>query len=1016
MKKSKLILFLFLVIYSKCRYEIIATFDEEPDEYCCTGDEFNIIPTCTKQEGEEYLYILEFNEDTITSTSYMFSGCESLVKVDLSNFDGSTVTEMTEMFSGCSSLESVDLSNFDASIVTNMDSMFLDCESLISLNLNNFKTSLITTMASMFSGCYSLESLDLSKLSTSKLQKMDSMFEDCENLISVNLQNLKTSLADDMSSMFSGCTSLESLNLNNFDTSLVKNMAYMFAGCSSLKSLVLSSFTTTSVTSMVSMFEGCSDLKILNIGNFIFKSDIQATDMFTDCNQDMIYCINKDNAPATITSQLEDYPNLLCSDTCYQNEDNKIIPCKNSCIDDCQNDKAYNYEYNGKCYLLETHDEDQCYEDIVTEPNQSQEEIMAKLNNLVQITEPTKSYLIEGESSMIIIKPLNAQIEGSSVNVDFSRCEEKLKEIYPEKNFRILQINMDNQIENIVVDQVEYQIYDENDEIMDISICEDLIIPVEYKINISTTTLNKALYFQNLGIDIFNLNDEFFNDMCYPYTDTNTSCDMILSDRVKDIYQNVSLCGEGCEYQSVNLETKSSNCNCKMKKDVNLKPEKGNFKTYIMSAFLESNFGVIKCYNLVFSSKNKLSNIGFWVFGVMILAHIPIYIFQLIYGTKKMTNFILKEMNDKGYTISNDIKTYSQEDNLQNNPPKKKKRSKSKFLENNIDIIEIDNNKKNNVIKGSKNIKRNTHVLTTNGNLNNININSNDSINNNEIKMEDINEENDKNSKKDIKLKKNNSYSLILINANNEKDLLPYQSDYIIDNFEYEEAIIYENRSYCRIFFILLIAKENILNMIFFNPPLEFKPIRLAIFIFNFACDFALNAFFYLSDNISDRYNYEGIYRELYCIINNLTISLTSTIVTFLLLFFVNTLSQSSKKIENLFRVQEKLLKKDDKYKVNNGTKIEIKNKIKDILRCLRIKIIFFIILEFLILIFFFYYVTIFCQVYKNTQVSWFLDFISSYVISLGITVAFSLVFAFIYKLSIRYKIKIFYKLTKLMT
>ena len=84
--------------------------------------------------------------------------------------------------------------------------------------------------------------------------------------------------------------------------------------------------------------------------------------------------------------------------------------------------------------------------------------------------------------------------------------------------------------------------------------------------------------------------------------------------------------------------------------------------------------------------------------------------------------------------------------------------------------------------------------------------------------------------------------------------------------------------------------------MIFFNPPLEFKPIRLAIFIFNFACDFALNAFFYLSDNISDRYNYGGIYRELYCIINNLTISLTSTIVSFLLLFFVNTLSQSSKK------------------------------------------------------------------------------------------------------------------------
>ena len=54
-----------------------------------------------------------------------------------------------------------------------------------------------------------------------------------------------------------------------------------------------------------------------------------------------------------------------------------------------------------------------------------------------------------------------------------------------------------------------------------------------------------------------------------------------------------------------------------------------------------------------------------------------------------MTNFILKEMNDKGYTISNEIKTYSQEDNLKNNPPKKKKRSKSKLKENNIDTTEI---------------------------------------------------------------------------------------------------------------------------------------------------------------------------------------------------------------------------------------------------------------------------------------------------------------------------------------
>ena len=127
---------------------------------------------------------------------------------------------------------------------------------------------------------------------------------------------------------------------------------------------------------------------------------------------------------------------------------------------------------------------------------------------------------------------------------------------------------------------------------------------------------------------------------------------MILSDRVNDIYQNVSLCGEGCEYQSINFETNTTNCICKIKKEIKIEAEKGNFQTYIMSAFLESNFGVIKCYNLVFSSKNKLSNIGFWIFGVMILVHIPIYIFYFKNGTNNMTNFISKEMNDKGVLIT----------------------------------------------------------------------------------------------------------------------------------------------------------------------------------------------------------------------------------------------------------------------------------------------------------------------------------------------------------------------------
>ena len=62
---------------------------------------------------------------------------------------------------------------------------------------------------------------------------------------------------------------------------------------------------------------------------------------------------------------------------------------------------------------------------------------------------------------------------------------------------------------------------------------------------------------------------------------------MILSDRVLDIYQNVSICGEECKYDSFNVEKILVNCNCKIKNEVS----EGNFETYIESAFLDSNFG-----------------------------------------------------------------------------------------------------------------------------------------------------------------------------------------------------------------------------------------------------------------------------------------------------------------------------------------------------------------------------------------------------------------------------------------
>ena len=822
---------------------------------------------------------------------------------------------------------------------------------------------------------------------------------------------------------------------------------------------------------------------------------------------------------------------------------------------------------------------------------QSKDEIINNLDDFINGKDPEVSYVINGDDYTVIIKPINEVVEESSVNIDFSECEKVLKEKYPTKEFRILQINMENKHENCLTDQVEYKIYDENGDEINLSLCDEVNIKIEYEIkNQSLLNLEQISNFKDQGVDVFNIKHDFFNDICYSYSDSGSNSDMILADRVADIYQNYSICGDGCEYESFNLDKVSANCNCKVKNEIGTESEVGKFETYMVGAFLDSNFGVAKCYNLVFSLKGKLKNAGFWIFGLMFIIHFPIYIFYIIKGTSPVINYINNEMNKKGYKANERSKRKKRsitprlesrrkmvekeeteqslekkrsKETFDSNPPKKQDSSFSSERSNNYnnnnnnkkhkiikitelesknklqknieafsDIVEEDKrknilknmskrvtspelieiqeikdiligltqNKKtegkdekkkikfsednnNSNEKGKKHTKENifrsieTHLnspkkyikkekekkiglkktLENKNNLekeskvftekkknhrnlyfkqnnNLVELDSGELLDSNKkLKMKkkssrksffskknksknvkttnDENEKEDKFIRRKIDKKMPTQFPLILINASNTKNHEAFKSNYVLDNYDFEEAIIKEQRTFCRIYFIFLISKENALNFIFYNPPLELKPIRLAIFIFSFACDFALNALFYLSDNISDKYHYNGAFRELYTLVNNIILSLLSAIVSFILLLFFRSLTQSNNKIEKLFREQENLLKADKEYKVNIATIKEIKNKIEKIIKCLNCKIIIFLILESIFMVFFFYYVTAFCQVYSNTQVSWLLDCLSSYIISLAIALAISFLFTVLYKISIKNQMKIFYKI-----
>ena len=131
---------------------------------------------------------------------------------------------------------------------------------------------------------------------------------------------------------------------------------------------------------------------------------------------------------------------------------------------------------------------------------------------------------------------------------------------------------------------------------------------------------------------------------------------MILSDRINEIYQNYSLCDSGCEYEGLNATTGVISCSCSVSTDDSDDDDTDdNLKDIILSLFSDSTFGVIKCHNLVFSS-SKASNIGFWLFLIIVVGHIPLYVWFFKKGVLQIKNYIEEEMIKYHYISKNEQK------------------------------------------------------------------------------------------------------------------------------------------------------------------------------------------------------------------------------------------------------------------------------------------------------------------------------------------------------------------------
>ena len=180
------------------------------------------------------------------------------------------------------------------------------------------------------------------------------------------------------------------------------------------------------------------------------------------------------------------------------------------------------------------------------------------------------------------------------------------------------------------------------------------------------------------------------------------------------------------------------------------------------------------------------------------------------------------------------------------------------------------------------------------------------------------------------------------------------------------------------------------------------------------SCDLALNALFYLNDNISKKYHYaKNLF--LFAFSDNITIIIYSTLVSYFLITLMTKLTNSTNAIRNIFRKEEEKIKSNKKYKITENRKNEIYIEILNVFKKLKIKIFFLFLIEIILILFFWYFVTAFCHVYSKTQTSWLIDSFLAILSRFFLELIFAFLYAKLYTISVASNIEIVYKIVMFM-
>jgi hypothetical protein len=218
-----------------------------------------------------------------------------------------------------------------------------------------------------------------------------------------------------------------------------------------------------------------------------------------------------------------------------------------------------------------------------------------------------------------------------------------------------------------------------------------------------------------------------------------------------------------------------------------------------------------------------------------------------------------------------------------------------------------------------------------------------------------------------------------------------------MNELDYEEAIIYDKRHYCQIFWFTLKEKQVLVNAFFAKDPLKPLSIKLLVIIFSFSCYFVINGFLYNEEYVSIKLKSEGNKSFLEYISDSIERILYTSIVGGVISFIIGILFNTDKKINNVIN--------------KNKNQLFLKGQIAKIYRCNTIRIICFIIIQFILMVLFIIYIFCFCFVYQNNKLDWFESSLIIITIMQSFSVLTTFLFSFFKFLSIKFQWELCFKI-----